>query len=61
MLCKFLTILREITQCVHFRIFLSLRFCVKSIMENLDVLELLFFGILDRKFCLAEISVICTL
>ena len=34
------------TQCGNFRIFLALRFYVKSILENLEVLYLLLFAIL---------------
>ena len=36
----------EVPQCGNFRIFLSLRFYVKSILENLEVLKLLGFVIL---------------
>ena len=44
--------LREITQCGNFRIFPSLKFYVKSILENLEVLKLPFlpiFGLQSAK------------
>ena len=34
------------TQCINFRIFLSFRFYVKSILENLEVLKMPIFAIL---------------
>ena len=35
-----------VAQCGNFRIFLSLRFYVKSILEHIEVLKLPFFAIL---------------
>ena len=37
--------------CGNFRIFLSLRFYVKSILENIKVLKLLFLPFLGSAFC----------
>ena len=37
--------------CGNFRIFLSLRFYVKSILENIEVLKLLFLPFLGSAFC----------
>ena len=43
----FLLLSDKVTQCGNFKIFLSLRFYVKSILENLEVDKLLFFAILE--------------
>ena len=46
---KFVYIMEKIEanpQCGNFRIFLSLKFYVKSILENLDVVKLPFFATL---------------
>ena len=41
----------QMTQCGNFRIFLSLRFYVKSILEILEVLKLPFFHFRHSEFC----------